>query len=143
MTMRYVAAGSVAVSVIGAILVAGAAAQSATAQRGASYTAAQADRGRDAYTIACADCHGPKLDDGEFGGPPLRGAAFRAKWFGNAVGTLFAYTVAAMPPDRAGRLPRETYADLIAYLLSVNGIKPGDQDLPADLSVLNTLSVQP
>jgi len=123
-------------------MAAGAPAQS-TAHRGASFTGVQADRGRDAYTSSCADCHGANLDDGEFGGPPLRGAAFRAKWFGNAVGTLFAYTAAAMPPDRAGRLPRETYADLIAYLLNVNGIKPGDQELPADLSVLNTLSVQP
>jgi mono/diheme cytochrome c family protein len=137
--------GFISVSFIGAIFVAGASAQPATAQRRASFTTVQADRGRDAYTSSCADCHGANLDDGEFGGPPLKGAAFRAKWFGfgNSIGTLFAYAVEAMPPDRAGRLPRETYADLVAYLLSVNGITPGDHDLPADLSVLNTLSIAP
>jgi mono/diheme cytochrome c family protein len=118
-------------------------AQSKTPQTRASFTAAQAARGKESYASSCMDCHGANLDDGEFGGAPLKGSAFRAKWLGGSVGGLFAYSQAAMPPDRAGRLPAETYADIVAYILSRNDISPGREELPADLATLSTLTIQP
>ena len=39
-----------------------------------SFTAAQADQVLAAYRQNCQDCHGTTLDNGEFGGPPLKGA---------------------------------------------------------------------
>jgi S-disulfanyl-L-cysteine oxidoreductase SoxD len=118
-------------------------AQSKTLQTRASFTAAQAARGKESYASSCMDCHGANLDDGEFGGAPLKGSAFRAKWLGGSVGSLFAYSQAAMPPDRAGRLPAETYADIVAYILSRNNISSGSEELPADLATLSTLTIQP
>jgi mono/diheme cytochrome c family protein len=118
-------------------------AQSKSVQTHASFTAAQAARGKESYASSCLDCHGANLDDGEFGGAPLKGSAFRAKWLSGFVGGLFAYTRAAMPPDRAGRLPAETYADIIAYILGRNDISPGTEELPADLATLSTLTIQP
>ncbi|HZQ40621.1 MAG TPA: hypothetical protein VFA87_07500, partial [Rhizomicrobium sp.] len=38
-----------------------------------SFTAAQAASGEAEYKTSCIDCHGAHLDDGEFGGPPLKG----------------------------------------------------------------------
>jgi S-disulfanyl-L-cysteine oxidoreductase SoxD len=142
LTRKYLFGGLASACVMVAVSIGAATAQSQTAQARASFTAAQADRGREGYASSCMDCHGANLDDGEFGGAPLKGTAFRAKWFNGPVGSLFAFTAAAMPPDRAGRLPAETYADIVAYLLSRNGVNPGKDELPADLATLNTLTIQ-
>jgi mono/diheme cytochrome c family protein len=140
-TRKYTIAGLVSACVVVAIFIGVASAQSKTAQSRASFTAAQADRGKESYAASCMDCHGANLDDGEFGGAPLKGTAFRAKWFKGPVSSLFAFTAGAMPPDRPGRLPAETYSDIVAYLLSRNGVSPGEAELPADLTTLNTLTV--
>ncbi len=41
-----------------------------------------------------------------------------------------------MPPDDPGGLDPEYYADVLAYVLSLNGYPPGEADLPADPRVL-------
>ena len=132
---KYLIAGLASLCVIAALSNEVASAQSKTAATGTSFTAAQAARGKESYESSCMDCHGANLDDGEFGGAPLKGSAFRAKWLGGSAGRLFAYTRAAMPPDRAGRLPAETYADIVAYLLSRNDVSAGTEELPADLAI--------
>lgn len=105
-------------------------------------TAAQAARGRAEYVRSCEDCHGANLDDGEFGGAPLKGLAFKEKWFGTTADSLYGFTSSAMPPDRPGRLSPQVYADLTAYILSVNGIQPGSTELPPDLDKLSNLMVE-
>ena len=50
-----------------------------------SFTTAQADRGRRAYIKECSDCHGAQLNDGEFGGAPLKGTYFQDHWGGMTV----------------------------------------------------------
>jgi hypothetical protein len=112
-----------------------------TEQEAASFTAAQVESGHGEYLSSCVDCHGPNLNDGEFGGPPLNGEAFRAKWFARPVGALVQYTHAAMPPDSPGRLPLGTYVEIIAYLLNANGVPVGQSELPADMGALNKLHV--
>lgn len=107
----------------------------------ASFTSAQADRGLAEYKRSCLDCHGANLDDGEFGGPPLRGSMFESKYFGVTADALFGFMQAAMPPDRPGRLSAQTYADLTAYILSKNGVQPGATELPSDLDALAGLTV--
>lgn len=109
----------------------------------ASFTAAQAASGLAEYKANCADCHGANLNDGEFGGPPLKGEAFRAKWFGRPPGALIGFTRAAMPPDSPGRLPLGTYVEIAAYLLSANGVPAGDGPLPADMKALGELRIAP
>ena len=104
-----------------------------------SFTAAQVASGEAEYKASCIDCHGPNLNDGEFGGPPLKGDAFAAKWFKMPTGALVGYVHAAMPPDGPGRLPMGTYVEIVAYILSVNGMSPGTKDMPADMNVLGML----
>ena len=106
-----------------------------------SFTPEQVTSGQSEYITSCVDCHGPNLNDGEFGGPPLKGDAFRAKWFGHPVSALVAFTNAAMPPDAAGRLPLGTYVEIIAYLLNANGINPGPRELPSDMVLLAKLRI--
>jgi len=106
-----------------------------------SFTSAQVTNGHSEYITSCVDCHGPNLDDGEFGGPPLKGDAFRAKWFGHPASSLIAFTHAAMPPDSPGRLPLGTYVEIIAYVLNVNGISPGASELPSDMDLLAKIRI--
>ncbi len=46
-----------------------------------------------------------------------------------------------MPPSRPASLPAQTYADIVAYILQVNGFKPGDAELPADVDKLNGMTI--
>ena len=97
-----------------------------------SFTAAQADQGQAAYRQSCQDCHGSSLDNGEFGGPPLKGAYFRGRWGAGNAAVLYGFLSMTMPPDRPGQLSPQTYASLMAFILSNNGYTAGDKELPAD-----------
>src|SRR5690606_37219040 len=108
----------------------------------AVFTSAQASRGAGLYRQNCLDCHGENLDDGEFGGAPLRGVAFKEKWFENSVGALVDFMRTTMPPDRPGRLSDQNYADLAAYILSRNGIQPGATELPTDPDALGNMIIR-
>jgi mono/diheme cytochrome c family protein len=112
------------------------------AQAAPSFTEEQAERGHAAYAHNCLDCHGSNLDNGEFGGPPLKGLSFSRHWDAANVAALFSFMKAKMPPDRPGQLNDETYADMIAYILSENGYKPDDKELPADPNVQQAMSLK-
>src|SRR6266404_4274780 len=113
------------------VVVAGPAAVSAQDQP-VALTAAQAERGQAAYRQSCQDCHGSTLDNGEFGGPPLKGGYFRGRWGAGNASVLFGMLSGVMPPDRPGQLSPQTYADLMAFILSRNGYPAGDKEFPID-----------
>jgi len=96
------------------------------------FSADQVTRGRSAYERGCVDCHGATLDNGEFGGPPLRGASFLRRWNDKSVADLYAYTKDKMPADRPGTLSGQTYVELVAFILQANGYKAGPDDLTTD-----------
>jgi mono/diheme cytochrome c family protein len=112
------------------------------AQTALTFTAEQAERGHEIYRRDCQDCHGTMLDNGEFGGAPLKGSYFRQRWAGGSVGALYGKTKSTMPPDRPGQLSAQSYVDLTAFLLSQNGYAPGPMDLPADLETQQTMSLK-
>lgn len=97
-----------------------------------TFTSEQAGRGQAAYRRACQDCHGYELNNGEFGGAPLNGLYFSRHWGSGSVAALYGYLTAKMPPDRPGKLNPQTYADLVAFLLSKNGYAAGSAELPPD-----------
>jgi S-disulfanyl-L-cysteine oxidoreductase SoxD len=110
--------------------------QQATAQgsgqRPPAFTEAQVERGKSVYQRNCQDCHGSTLDNGEFGGAPLKGGYFRQHWGSGDVSALFGYVNALMPPDRPGQLSEQSYVDITAFLLSSNGYTAGAEELTAD-----------
>lgn len=106
----------------------------------ASFTAEQAARGRAEYERSCIVCHGENLSGGPFA-QPLTGSRFRDRWAGHSMDRLFTQVRTTMPPDRAGQLSRQTYADLLAYILEVNGAPASDQALPAESEALAALFV--
>ena len=115
----------------------------ATAQTsGPTYTAGQAERGQTSYQHWCQTCHGSDLDNGEFGGPPLRGSWFRSHWGNSDVGALFAYVRSAMPPDNPSGLNDTTYADILAFILQANGYPTGGAELPPDANALSEMTLR-
>lgn len=104
------------------------------AQTQASFAAEQAAAGKQAYAQNCARCHGEHLDDGEFG-PALSGRTFSGRWSQQPLADLFTKTRTSMPPDAPGSLPEEKYIDILAYVLSQNGVSPGTS-LPSDPKLL-------
>jgi mono/diheme cytochrome c family protein len=101
-------------------------------QRPPAFTDEQVARGKSIYQKNCQDCHGSTLDNGEFGGAPLKGSYFRQHWGAGDVSGLFGYMNTLMPPDRPGQLSPQSYVDLTAFLLSNNGYVAGAEELTAD-----------
>lgn len=93
-------------------------AQASRATQGV-YTKAQARRGNAVYQDVCVACHSL----GRF-----RGADFAAKWTDKPLATLYK-AVTSMPQGEPGSLDPQDYADVVAYLLSVNDYPAGAQEL--------------
>jgi hypothetical protein len=68
--------------------------------------------------------------------PPLARARFLRVWEGRSLATLFEYTRATMPESNPGSLTDDEFVDVIAYMLSVGGMRAGDAELRPDLSSL-------
>lgn len=78
----------------------------------------------------CSTCHGRN----EFSGP-----IFAITWRADPVGSLFEHVSTAMPQDRPGSLTPQQYIDVVAYILQLNGIQPGERELPPDLALLGRM----
>lgn len=105
-----------------------------------TFTAEQAARGKIAYDANCVSCHGPDLISANYG-PPLAGAYFEGKWIGQTAAALYTHTHDRMPPSRPASLGDETYADLVAYILEVNGLAAGETELPSDVTALEAVVI--
>ena len=112
------------------------------------FTAAQAARGRLAYSGGCGFCHGRRLngapDDPDMRStPPLARARFLREWDGRSLASLYEYTRLTMPEDNPASFTGEEYADVIAYMLSVSGMPAGDEELPPDSQSLARIVIRP
>lgn len=85
------------------------------------YSAAQAERGATIYKQRCGSCHVPEVFTGD---------TFMAAWKEQTAHALFDAIRATMPPENPGGLKRREYADIVAYLLKLNGLPPGRAELP-------------
>ena len=67
--------------------------------------------------------------------PALRGVDFLNGWAGQTTDELFAYVRDGMPPGGGGSLGDQVYLNLVAYILDVNGARPGAAPLTAGAAV--------
>ena len=104
------------------------------------YTDDQAARGQAAYQQECAACHAENLRGSGFA-PALNGESFAERWSTGSVGDLFTVTSVTMPQDRPGGLAIDTYADIVAYMLRVNGYPSGVTPLTPGSDELNTIAL--
>jgi mono/diheme cytochrome c family protein len=91
------------------------------------YTDEQASRGKDVYLGSCRSCHTPASHTG---------ATFNQWWRGKHLSDLFAFVSTRMPKNDPGSLAPEDVADVMAYLLKMNAMPVGPNELPADADSL-------
>lgn len=103
---------------------------SARSTLGGVYTADQAARGRDVYAGMCTGCHTPASHTGQ---------AFTNVWAGRTLWDLFSYVSQSMPQTDPGSLTPQEYIQLVAYLLEMNGLRAGNDELPADSTALRKI----
>ena len=139
MSIRLMA-GVVVVAAIGACLGSALRAQGTSVAAGV-YSADQAKRGQAVYNDACAKCH---LDDlsGGATSPPLKGDDFLNGWKGKSVGALFDEVRMTMPFDAPGSLTPAQYADILAYIFSVNKYPAGDKELDKEMAPLQQIKIE-
>jgi mono/diheme cytochrome c family protein len=102
------------------------------------YTAAQSERGQAVYKASCASCHGDQLN-GDVA-PTLTGP-FWAIWEGKTAAELFKTIRTTMPADAPESLKAQEYADLVAYLFSVNKFPAGEKELSAEPESLERVRI--
>jgi mono/diheme cytochrome c family protein len=95
----------------------------------AIYTEAQAKQGEHQYSEHCAGCHGMKLQ-GQGKIPALSGPAFlKAEASGQSLDDLFFVMRSFMPYDAPGKLSKQQYVEIMAYILKMNGFFANDAGL--------------
>lgn len=104
------------------------------------FTAAQSKRGEAVYMKNCAQCHQPDLG-GRAPVPELAGDTFLSHWTNHSVGDLFTRMSTTMPQGRPGSLPKDQYADVIAFLLDSNGFPSGAAELKPDPDALKKIQI--
>ncbi|HKF69510.1 MAG TPA: c-type cytochrome, partial [Vicinamibacterales bacterium] len=104
------------------------------------FTAGQADRGKENYLSGrCGGCH--KLDLTGDRGPALKGEDFIAHWENGSVVTLFDKIRETMPQNSPNDVTEDAKADIVAYLLQVNGFPAGKTELRADAESLGIVDI--
>jgi mono/diheme cytochrome c family protein len=94
------------------------------------YTDAQAKRGQNTFAGMCTGCHTPATHTG---------LAFMNNWRGARLSELFVYLSDNMPKSDPGGLSPAEYVQLVAYILKLNRMPSGAQELPADTMVLRAI----
>lgn len=115
----------------------GARSQEAVGENGGSvrdgvYTEEQARRGRGLFAENCSYCHAPSQ---------FSGGTFINRWSGSPVGSFFQLVRTTMPFDGPGRLSPQQYADVVAYVLEMNGFPAGETPLPPDREALQEIRI--
>jgi ankyrin repeat protein len=102
------------------------------------FTQAQAERGRDQYQKSCSSCHKADLL-GESAAPPLAGPEFNQRWTGQSLDDLLTTIRRSMPQEAPDSLGTAAYADIVSFLLSVNGSPAGQAEMPLESDALKQI----
>ena len=95
------------------------------------FTAGQVESGEQVFENICFECH---TND-------LFGPEYMVGWSGATVSELYVELQATMPYENPGGLTDNEYTDVIAYLFSINGVEPGENELPSDARQLREISI--
>ena len=104
------------------------------------FTAEQSERGRSEYERSCSICHQSSLL-GEQYAPALKGNAFLRNWEDGTVAHLYTFVRERMPVGSPGSLTDQQYIDVVAYILSQNGLPTGGDELSPVVEELEELAM--
>jgi mono/diheme cytochrome c family protein len=97
------------------------------------YSTAQAARGEQTYMNICVSCHPPAT---------YTGTTFKNGWGGRPLSDLFTAVTEKMPKNDPGSLTPDEYADVLAFLLKINGIPAGKDPLAPDADALKQIRIE-
>jgi cytochrome c5 len=97
------------------------------------YSAEQATRGEATYMSICVSCH----PAGTYTAPN-----FKTTWNGRPLSELYDLVKDKMPKNDPGSLTPGEYIQSVAYLLKINGVPAGKNDLPADSDQLKKIRIE-
>lgn len=97
------------------------------------YTREQAARGQQVFITLCKSCHTPESHTTP---------AFVSKWEGKPLSELLQYIRDEMPKNEPGSLAAQEYADVLAYILRLNHMPAGADELPADANQMKSVRVE-
>ncbi len=95
------------------------------------FTEDQVKEGRKVWENVCSECH--PMD--------IFGPDYMIGWEGAMVGELFELIQATMPYESPGILSDKEYLDVMVFLFSLNGVKPGEEELPANATQLHEITI--
>ena len=110
-------------AITAAVALSAAAQDAPTSVQAGVYSDDQATRGEEIFSEACLVCHQPE----EF----VEGA-YMEGWAGQSVDDMVEFIRSTMPEDNPGRLKREQYVDVVAFLFKQNGLPSGDAEMDRD-----------
>jgi mono/diheme cytochrome c family protein len=97
------------------------------------YTADQAKKGQTVFSNLCIACHTTASHKGQ---------AFSVRWNGKTLFDLFQLIQTTMPVNDAGNLPKADCARVIAYVLKLNGLPAGADEVPTDPAALKLITIE-
>jgi mono/diheme cytochrome c family protein len=97
------------------------------------YTDVQAGRGEAVFRQSCLSCHVPT---------DYQGDAFKSKFVGGTAFDMFEQIRTSMPQSDPGGLPRQQYADILAYLFKLNELPAGRAEVSTDAASLKAIKVE-
>jgi mono/diheme cytochrome c family protein len=97
------------------------------------YSEAQAERGKGTFERTCTSCHDTNRFTGE---------AFLESWSGQPLGALYEVMRTTMPEDNPGSLKPQQYADVLSFILKLNGFTAGQEELRAAGEAMKAISME-
>jgi cytochrome c5 len=97
------------------------------------FTDAQAKRGDQVRVKECGMCHSPA---------EWSQAGFLRAWQGRTARDLFQHIRSSMPYDSPGRLTRQEYADVVAYMFSLHKLPTGSTEMKEDDDSLRQILIE-
>jgi hypothetical protein len=85
------------------------------------------------YAGTCRSCHTPASHTG---------ATFNKWWRGKQLSDLFLFVSTRMPKNDPGSLAPDDVADVMAYLLKMNAMPVGKEELPPDADSLKKIRIE-
>jgi S-disulfanyl-L-cysteine oxidoreductase SoxD len=98
------------------------------------YTVEQAREGGAIFEQHCSRCHSPQ---------EYRSTPFRTKWTSRTLHDLYLVISGTMPLDQPASLQSRQYAELLAFVLEVNGFPPGSVALGWEEKELAGITIDP
>jgi cytochrome c5 len=97
------------------------------------YTTAQAARGEETYMAVCVSCHPAGT---------YKAAGFRAAWIGRPLSELYDQIKEKMPKNDPASLTPGECAQVLAYLLKINGVPAGETELSSEAETLKKIRIE-